>query len=189
MQGWIESNLRFFLSAACGMRATVVDVSSRQNRNRNEATDSVPLTHESCAVFTRVPIDYDLVWFGRLIVLFCLEAQAVAITTLIIRRIVVAEAASWDIYTLLIAVGGVITGLRSICITLLNCSWKISQPAPSPGNAELRQSNSLRAAVQAFLHFPFGPKETSRKSQDLMIEFSVAIVLMWLVLTALMKPA
>lgn len=171
------------------MRATVVVVSSVENGSSNEVADSVPLIHDSYTVFTRIPKAYDLEWFGRLTVLFCFEFQAVATAVLIIRRIVVTEGTSWDICILLIALGGVVIGLRSICVTLLNCSWKMPGPESSRENADLRQSNSLHAAIQAFHHFPFGPKKTGRKSQDLMIQLGLAMVSMWLVGTILLGPA
>jgi hypothetical protein len=135
-KGKEEFDLIYYLSAAFGVRATIVGA-------EEDAVDTVALVDVEYGRLTRRRREYDSRWVGRLVVIVLFAVQATATVVLVCRRFYCGEnaAAIGDILNGLRALGATGTAFASIGVTLLNTSWQVE--------TEVRQENRARCGTAA----------------------------------------
>lgn len=119
----ISLKYRFARLCGCHLSAT------------SDVDRSFPLSAVGPGHIKATPLERDLTWVGRVLVLLILLGQYSSATVLLIRRILSNTAAGVDYAMLLLVFSGLVALCQSMIISLLNVSWTLEihvQPCTEP---------------------------------------------------------
>ena len=162
-----RGDLVYYTSATLGIWAVESAVSGQ------DSDVSWPLLGARFDALRRIPEKRDLRWFARLLVLVVFLIQDGSVVFLCCRRW--ARGSPWmaafDWWNLLYALGGAVTCVESLLLSLCNWTWQLDRPLPP------RVQRALEADEPSFGNWS-GISLRSRPSPDSLIEIGIAQAIM-----------